>query len=218
MEASTLISLDYNKEFHIFSFTCNDTLAAVLLQADEEGSEHPVAFFSKNLRDVELRYDIIKKQAYALIKSLKAFRVYILHSKIIGYVPSVAIKDVLTQPDVDGRRAKWIAKLIEFNIELKPTKLVKGQGLTRLLAEENCKTLDINLMCSISESGQTKEEEAAGPERNQILAENLASCNWYSAIVKFLLKLEIPPGLTQSQVRTVKLRATKYCIHENLLY
>jgi len=30
------------------------------------------------------------------------------------------------QPDVDGRRAKWIANLIEFNIELKPTKLVKG--------------------------------------------------------------------------------------------
>jgi hypothetical protein len=39
-------------------------------------SEHPVAFFSKTQRDVELRYDIIEKQAYALIKSLKAFRIY----------------------------------------------------------------------------------------------------------------------------------------------
>ena len=83
---------------------------------------------------------------------MKAFRVYILHSKIIEYVPHATIKDVLTQPDVDGRRAKWIAKLIEFNIELKPTKLVRGQGLTRLLAEENCRTLDINLMGSISEN------------------------------------------------------------------
>jgi len=107
------------------------------------------------LRDVELRYDIIEKQAYALIKSLKAFRVYILHSKIIAYVPFAAIKDVLTQPDADGRRAKWIAKLIEFNIELKPTKLVRGQGLAKLLAEENCRTLDINLMCLNSENGQT---------------------------------------------------------------
>ena len=57
-----------------------------------------------------------------------------MHSKIIAYVPSVAIKDVLTQSDADGRRAKWIAKLIEFNIELKPTKLVRGQGLAKLLA------------------------------------------------------------------------------------
>jgi hypothetical protein len=135
MEAPTLISPDYSKEFHIFSFASEDTLAAVLLQKDEEGSEHPVAFFSKTLRDAELRYDIIEKQAYALIKSLKAFRIYILHSKVIAYVPSASIKDVLTQPDVDGRRAKWIAKLIEFNIELKPTKLVRGQGLAKLMAE-----------------------------------------------------------------------------------
>ena len=126
MEAPTLISPDYSKEFHIFSFASEDTLAAVLLQADEEGSEHPMAFFSKTLRDAKLRYDIIEKQAYALIKSLKAFRDYILHSKVIAYVPSASIKDVLTQPDADGIRAKWIAKLIEFNIELKLTKLLRG--------------------------------------------------------------------------------------------
>ena len=71
-----------------------------------------MAFFSKTLRDSELRYDIMEKQAYALIKSLKSFRFYILHSKIISYVPSTTIKDVLTQSNADGRRVKWIAKLI----------------------------------------------------------------------------------------------------------
>eukprot|EP00253_Pinus_taeda_P009480 PITA_09480 len=218
MEAPTLFSPDYSKEFHIFSFASKDTLAAVLLQADEEGSEHPVAFFSKTLRDAELRYDIIEKQAYALIRSLKAFRIYILHYKIIAYVPSVAIKDVLTQPDADGRRAKWIAKMIEFNIELKPTKLIRGQGLARLLAEEKCRTLDINLMCSNSKNGQTEEEEVAELERRQSVVENLASCDWYSVIFKFLLKLEIPLGLSASQARTIKLRVAKYCINENLLY
>ena len=140
MEAHTLRNPYYNKEFHIFSFASEDTIAAVLLHAIEEGSEHLAAFFSKTLRDVELRYDIIEKQAYAFIKSLKSFRVYILHSKIIAYVPSAAIKNILTQPDADGRRAKWIAKLIEFNIELKPTKLFRGQGLAKLLVEENCRT------------------------------------------------------------------------------
>lgn len=96
MEAPTLSSPDYSKELHIFSFAFNDTLATVLLQADEEGLEHLVAFFSKTLRDVELRYDIIEKLAYALIKSLKDFRVYIMHSEIVTYVPSVSINDVLT--------------------------------------------------------------------------------------------------------------------------
>lgn len=126
MEAPTLISLDYSKEFHIFPSSSEDTIAAVLLQANEEGSKHPMEFFSKNLRDAELRYGIIEKKAYALIKSSKSFRVYILHSKIISYASSAAIKDVLTQPDAVGRRDKWIANLIEFNIEMKPTKLVRG--------------------------------------------------------------------------------------------
>ena len=105
-----------------------------------------MAFFSKTLRDAELRYDLIEKQAYALIKSLKAFKIYILHSKVVAYVPSASVKDVLTRPDIDGKRAKWIAKFLEFNIEVKPANLVKGQGLAKLMADENCSLLDINFM------------------------------------------------------------------------
>ena len=54
------------------------------------------------MRDAELKYDPIEKQAYALIKSLKIFRIYILHAKVIAYVPSAAVKDVLTHTDIDG--------------------------------------------------------------------------------------------------------------------
>jgi hypothetical protein len=34
--------------------------------------------------------------------------------------------DILTQPDIDGRRGKYIAKILEFDLEIKPTKSVKG--------------------------------------------------------------------------------------------
>jgi hypothetical protein len=144
------------QEFLHFSFTSYDTVATVLLQKDDDSMDHPVAFFNKTLRDVELRYDPIEKQAYALIKSLKAFRIYILHSKVIAYVPSPSVKDVLTQPDIDGKRAKWITKLIKFDIEVKPTKLVKGQGLAKLLTEENHELLDINFIGENSTSLQTE--------------------------------------------------------------
>jgi hypothetical protein len=96
MESPTLISLDYTKNFYIFSFSSYDTVAVVLLQKDDEILHHPVAFFIKSLRDVELRYDPIEKQAYALIKSLKAFIIYILHANVVAYVPSASVKDVLT--------------------------------------------------------------------------------------------------------------------------
>ena len=36
-----LTSPDYSKEFHIFSFASEDTIASVLLQKNKEGQEQP---------------------------------------------------------------------------------------------------------------------------------------------------------------------------------
>jgi hypothetical protein len=49
---------------------------------------------------------------------------------------------------IDGKRSKWIAKILEFDLEVKPTQLIKGQGLSRLLVESNCKALGVNFMCT----------------------------------------------------------------------
>jgi hypothetical protein len=105
-EAPVLIIPDYSKDFLIFSFSSFDTVATVLLQKNEEGLEQPISFLNRALRDAEIKYDIIKNQAYALVKSLKYFRVYVLHSKVVAYVPSSSMKDILIQPDIDGRRRK----------------------------------------------------------------------------------------------------------------
>ena len=71
----------------------------------------------------------------ALVKAIKDFKVYILHSHIIAYVPNAVVKDILTQDGPDSRRGKWIATILEYDLEIKPTKLIKGQGLARLMAE-----------------------------------------------------------------------------------
>jgi hypothetical protein len=155
-EAPVLISLDYSKDFLIFSFASFDTVAVVLLQKNVEGMEQPISFFSRALRDAEVKYDIMEKQAYALVKSLKVFRIYVLHSKVIAYVPSAVVKDILIQPDIDGRRSKWIAKILEFDLEIKPTKLVKGQGLAKMLVESNCKYLEVKFINTFSENQQAK--------------------------------------------------------------
>ena len=77
-EAPVLAGPDYAKPFMIFSFASPHTITGVLLQKNEEGYEQPIAFFSQVLRDAELKYNILEKQAYALVKSLKSFHVYIL--------------------------------------------------------------------------------------------------------------------------------------------
>ena len=125
-------------------------MAAVLLQKRDD-HERPIAFFNRAIRDATLKYNIIEKQALALVKALKDFRVYILHSHILAYVPNAVVKDVLVRTDPEGRRGKWIAALLEYDVEIKPTKLVKGQGLAKLMAESNLHTLDINLIAAMSD-------------------------------------------------------------------
>ena len=215
MSAPVLISPNFDKDFYIFSFASEDTIAAVLLQKNDEGHEQPVAFFSKVLRDAEVKYESLEKQAYALIKALKAFRTYILQAKVIAYVPSSSVKDVLIQPDIDGKRSKWITKLIEFDIEIKPVKRVRGQGLANLLVEDNCKLIEMNMINCVAESSEIPAHES---NPGLPVSNHIAECEWYSHIIYFLQNLEPPADLSKTQKRVLKLKGVNFCINENMLF
>ena len=51
-----------------------------------------------------------------------------------------------------------------------------------------------------------------------LVAKNRSSCEWYSSIIQFLLKLEVSPDLTLNQARALKLKSVKFCIIDKLLY
>jgi hypothetical protein len=183
------------------------------LQKNEEGREHPISFFSKALRDVEIRYEIMEKQAYALVKALKYFRVYVLHSKVTAYMPSTSVKDILIQLDVDGRRGKWIAKILEFDLEIKPTKLVKGKGLAKLLDESNCRVLGVRFINTCSENQVAESSIKISHDGS-----SLAKCTWYRDILYFLQELKPPDGMGKSKARNLKLKMIRYCLTDQVLY
>jgi hypothetical protein len=64
------------------------------------------------------------------------------------------VKCILNQLDIDKTRRKCIARILEFDLEIKPTKLVKCQGLAKLLAKSNCKSLEVNFINTFSENQQ----------------------------------------------------------------
>lgn len=100
----------------------------------------------------------MEKQAFALIKAIKYFRIYILHSHIVSYVPNVVVKNILTQNGPNSKRGKWIAIILDYDIEIKPTELIKGQGLAKLMVESNFNALDINFVAALDD-----QEEQATP-------------------------------------------------------
>eukprot|EP00253_Pinus_taeda_P035841 PITA_35841 len=181
-----------------------DRIQAIL--QDDLGCEKPIAFFSRALRDAPLKYQIMEKQAYALVKAIKDFRVYILYSHIVEYVPNAVVKDILTQEGIEGKRGKWIANILEYDIEIKPKKLIEGQGLAKLMTETNFQALDINEL--------DNEQEMAAPQINQAFLQP----PWYDDICFVLLNLQAPLGLSITKKRFLKMKASKFCIIDNVSF
>jgi transposase InsO family protein len=197
-QAPVLINPDFSRDFIIFSFASQDTIAGVLMQKDVDDYEHPVAFMSKVLRDSELNYSITEKQAYALVKSLKHFRNYVGYNKIKAYVPYPAVKDVLSQQDCMGTRGKWVSKIQEYDLEIKPTKIIKGQGLAQMLTESNQEAIQM---------GES--------EQINVMISELEHDEWYSDIVYYLKNLSCPDHLVDYKRRALRLKAMKYCLTED---
>jgi hypothetical protein len=145
-----------------------------------------------------------------MVKALKAFGTYVLHSKVITYIPTSSVKDILVQPDNDGKMGRWLAKIQEFDLEVKPMKLVKRQGLSNLLAESNFRALRINNLQGCEGHGDVNEPD------NQIaiskIEEKFSLSYWYKDIVSYLLTLKCPSDLPPTKARTLKLHAVKYYI------
>jgi hypothetical protein len=55
--------------------------------------------------------------------------------------------------------------ILEYDIEIKPTKLIKGQGLAKLMVESNFHVLDINFLVAVDE-----QEEKATPQVKEVFS------------------------------------------------
>ena len=82
-----------------------------------------------------MKYPAIDKQAFAVFKVVKHFFPYLLRSHTKVIVPHTAVRALLIQKEPRDRRGNGLTTLQEYDLEIKPAKLVKGQGLCKLVAE-----------------------------------------------------------------------------------
>jgi len=122
---------------------------------------------------------------------------------------NVVVKVILTQNGPDGKRGKWIAIILEYDMEIKPIKLIKGQLLAKLMDESNFNALDINFVVELDDH-----EEHATPQ----LDEAFMTSPWYANLIYVLFNLNSPPCLTKTNDRFMKLMEVKFFIIENVLY
>ena len=133
-----------------------------------------------------------------------------LHSHIITFVPNNTGKYILTQPDHEGCRGKWIAILLDYDLEIKLTKLSKGQGLAKLMEESNCDSLHIKYISNMS-------IEAIEDPKLQV-SQDFVSSPWYKDIFYILQNLQAPFKLSRTKERSIKLKVVIFYIMNGYLY
>ena len=79
-------------------------VGAVLSQYDDEGMEHPIAYFSKKLLPREERYSTVEKECLAIKLGIQAFKVYLLGRQF--------------EIQTDHRALVWLDRLKEHNARL----------------------------------------------------------------------------------------------------
>ena len=125
--APSLKSPDFDKDFILYTFSSNDSLAAVLTRKEDGGDEFPISFMSTGLQGAELNYPAMDKQAYAVFKAVKQFRPYILKNRTKVIIPHPAVRSLFVQKELGERRGNWVTALQEYDLEFKPASIVKGK-------------------------------------------------------------------------------------------
>jgi hypothetical protein len=107
----------------------------MLTQKNAESNEIHIAFMSSAFKGAELNYPVIDQHAYAIFKAVKHFRSYLLKSKTKVIVPYPFIGNLLVQKELGEKRVNWMTLLQEYDLEITPAQIVRGQGLCKLVVD-----------------------------------------------------------------------------------
>eukprot|EP00253_Pinus_taeda_P012820 PITA_12820 len=198
----SLITPNFSNPFTLYTIASSSSYAAVLTQINDHNLEAPISFFSSNLQGAELNYSNVEKQAFVVFKAVKYYRPFLLktHTKVI--VPFPAVRQLLLQKELGEKRAKWVTALQEYDLEIRPAKIVRGQGFCRILAGAS----------NIPESSDTGPTE----EINQISVTDSES--QYADLIFYLKNGYAPPNLSYKNKRAIRLKAKNFTIIDNVLF
>jgi hypothetical protein len=144
----------------------------------------PITFMRKNLKTHQVNYSTLEKHDYSLYKALEKFRHYIQGQKVQVFVPTSLLVTTLNQTELHSKWSKWIMHMKEYDLDIKPTKTIRGTGLDEFLTQSHSLVIveptQVDNLISFEELVNETE---------------LASQPWYGPIVYFMINGVFPPDM-----------------------
>jgi hypothetical protein len=207
IDAPSLMSPDFSKDFTLYTFSSDHSYAAVLTQKNAENNEVPIAFMSSAFKGMELNYPAVDQKAYVVFKAVKHFRSYLLKSRTKIIVPYPFVRNLLVQKELGEKRVDWVTSLQEYDIEITLAHIVRGQGLCKLVA--------------YSAKGQQEENDISNlgqHDQNAIYYTQISVSPWYDNIKFCLEHGPAPRHLDPTKRRALILNSTSFHLVNGILF
>lgn len=198
---TTLVNPNFDRDFIMYSLGGKSSILGVLTYLNDENLKQPISFFSEGLNDYEERYNYVEKQVLADVRDLKKFKNIFSNKKVQLLVSYASVKDFLLNKDINEKRARWITRFMEYDIDIKITKLVRGKRLCEKMA-----------------SSFERHEEVFLLIQNEKLLENEDKIDQLQDMAAFFIEGRCPHGLDRSKRRQFRLHANPYVLVDRVLF
>jgi hypothetical protein len=112
--------------------------AVIVVERTEEGHalpvQWPVYYICEVLSEAKARYSQIKKLLYKVVLAWRKLLHY-FEAHPVTVVSSFPLGEIIRNPDITGRIAKWSVELMGETLAYAPRKAIKSQILTDFIAE-----------------------------------------------------------------------------------
>lgn len=151
---------NYHRDYTLYLAAADTTIGMVLVQDDDDGTEHVIYYLSRNLLDTENRYAYVEMLALAVVCAVQRFRHYILLCTTTVISDWNPMTYSLSRQLLGGKYSKWIVILQEFDLEFTAAKSKKSL----IFAE---------LLCSLPSTAASSQLEDSIPDETLFLISTL---------------------------------------------
>ena len=109
---------DANKSYILHTDASDHAMGAVLMQEDDDGHLHPIAYASKTFNDAQQNYDTTETEALAIIWALQHFNTYCEGHKYTLMTDHQALSFIRTNKDSSKRIHRWQVLLQAYQVDI----------------------------------------------------------------------------------------------------
>jgi len=115
MDAPILISPHWDIEFHVHKYATSLVVGAILAQNLIGKCNQLIAHASQLLNNIEWNYNMIEREALAMVYALHKFCHYLLSNKFILCVDHMALLYSVWKSQVSRKIGRWLLIFLEYN-------------------------------------------------------------------------------------------------------